>query len=547
MTKSLAELSSGENPGSAIYNEITTELQGVYKRKIAPLETVYNFEMFNSPVLNAQDISTNPMVLLLGQYSTGKTTFIEYILGESYPGSYVGIEPTTDKFTAVMSGQEKKIIPGHAAAVSGELPFSSLQKFGTNFLSRFQVSQMDNPLLKNLTIVDTPGILSGSKQMQRGYDFSKAMAWFGTRADLILILFDGHKLDISDEFKEVIQTLKPNIEKVRIVLNKCDTVDQQQLMRVYGALMWSLGKVIDTPEVPRVYLGSFWPATRPPVGNKFTDSVSLIEKEQKDLLQALKEIPVTSALRKVNDMVKRARQAKVHAYIIGHLKNEMPTMFGKNKKAKNLIFSLRDIFITIQNKHGLSPGDFPVVDDYQKILYGCDLSLFKRLDTKYIEAADNALSNDFSKLMNKFPARFMGGGNYDSDLSRRVTRSQPPPYSALVENSIGAPSSSNNPFGDIPPMIDPNNPASLRFLERFNKNADTQSKLIGGKIASSMMEESGLEKQILREIWKLADWDSRGSLDTVQFEVAMRLCSLVSSGVQISDAEDIVFRDLGLR
>jgi hypothetical protein len=75
---------------------------------------------------------------------------------------------------------------------------------------------------------------------------------------MIILLFDAHKLDISDEFKRCILSLRGNDVKIKIVLNKADRVSTQALMRVYGALMWSIGKVVHTPEVARVFLGSFW-------------------------------------------------------------------------------------------------------------------------------------------------------------------------------------------------------------------------------------------------------------------------------------------------
>ncbi|KAL8469872.1 hypothetical protein ACS0TY_032655 [Phlomoides rotata] len=231
-------------------------LKKLYVQKLKPLELTYRFNDFVSPVLANSDFDAKPMVMLLGQYSTGKTTFIKHLLRANYPGAHIGPEPTTDRFVVVMNGPDERSIPGNTVAVQADMPFSGLTTFGTAFLSKFECSQMPHPLLEHITFVDTPGVLSGEKQRtQRSYDFTGVTSWFATKCDLILLLFDPHKLDISDEFKRVIGSLRGHDDKIRVVLNKADQVDTQQLMRVYGALMWSLGKVLNTPEVNRVYIG----------------------------------------------------------------------------------------------------------------------------------------------------------------------------------------------------------------------------------------------------------------------------------------------------
>ncbi len=50
----------------------------------------------------------------------------------------------------------------------------------------------------------TSGVLSGEKQrLERNYNFVDIVKWFASRCDLIFMLFDPNKLDISDEFKQV--------------------------------------------------------------------------------------------------------------------------------------------------------------------------------------------------------------------------------------------------------------------------------------------------------------------------------------------------------
>ncbi len=182
-----------------------------------------------------------------------------------------------------MHGEHTGVIPGNALVVDPTKPFRPLTKFGNAFLNRFVCSQLRNDLLDLITFVDTPGILAGEKQrVDRGYEFSHVLEWFADRCDRILLLFDVSSLDISDELKRAIGVLRRNDDKIRIVLNKADSVDQQALMRVYGALMWSLGKVLNTPEVCRVYVGSFW--SRPLT---FDTNRRLFELESKDLFDDL--------------------------------------------------------------------------------------------------------------------------------------------------------------------------------------------------------------------------------------------------------------------
>lgn len=51
--------------------------------------------------------------------------------------------------------------------------------------------------------------------------FIDVCEWFAARSDLILLLFDPYKLDISDEFKQVISTLKGHDDKVCVCVGVC--------------------------------------------------------------------------------------------------------------------------------------------------------------------------------------------------------------------------------------------------------------------------------------------------------------------------------------
>ena len=68
----------------------------------------------------------------------------------------------------------------------------------------------------------------------------------------------------------------------------------------------------------------------------FFFTAQLFEMEEQDLMRDLRDLPRNSAVRKINELVKRVRLAKVHAYLIGYLKEQMPMLMGHSKKQKEV-------------------------------------------------------------------------------------------------------------------------------------------------------------------------------------------------------------------
>jgi|UniRef100_A0A7S0X8V2 EH domain-containing protein 1 len=304
-----------------------------------------------------------------------------------------------------MHGHEPRVTPGQTLAVQSDKPFTGLSTFGSSFLSKFEASQCNAKLLEEITLVDTPGVLSGEKQRtDRGYSFVQVCEWFAARSDVILLLFDPHKLDISDEFKAVISCLRGHDDKVRVVLNKADQVSAQQLMRVYGALMWSLGKVFMTPEVCKVYVGSF--NDKPPITDNNQLGAELFAKEHADLMKDLLDIPQRSCDRKVNEFVKRVRAALTHARIIAHLRKQMPVMTGHAEKQKKLLANIEAEFEKCVHEHQLPRGDLPNPKRFREIVSGMQIWKFPKVDKKAMKVLEEVLTVDLPAVLKLFDNPF---------------------------------------------------------------------------------------------------------------------------------------------
>lgn len=239
-----------------------------------------------------------PLVLLLGNHSSGKSSLLNHVLGQTIQTT--GVAPTDDGFTIVASGPEDRNQDGPSLVGDVETwGLQGLKQFGPTLLhhTQLKVRKLENA---NFVMVDTPGMIdapssfegmvsSREKRLDRGYDFTGVVHWWAQRADLVLLCFDPDKPGTTGESLSILlHALSGMDHKLLIILNKADQFTKiHDFARAYGSLCWNLSKVIPRKDLPRIYTMCL-PTNNGPQDN--VSGASSLSPGLKDLEAAREEV-----------------------------------------------------------------------------------------------------------------------------------------------------------------------------------------------------------------------------------------------------------------
>jgi len=250
------------------------------------------------------NIKWRPQVLVVGNYSSGKSTLINEFIGAYIQPT--GQAPTDDSFTVITyddSIPDDGIVQiteerdGKFLLNDPEYPFETLKKHGQRFASHFRLKKVNSPFLKSLAVIDTPGMLDSITERDRGYNYQEVIGDLAQIADLVLVVFDAHKAGtVREAYISIRETLPSRTfeDRVLFVLNRIDECTSlADLLRVYGTLCWNLSQIIGRKDIPMIRLTYSIHAavgpTDPP--ERDTSYLRYLENQREELKHAIFQAP----------------------------------------------------------------------------------------------------------------------------------------------------------------------------------------------------------------------------------------------------------------
>lgn len=317
-------------------NSLRNDLLEIVKEHLTPVAMRYGYS--ETPL--EANIKWRPLVLFLGNYSSGKSTLINDFLGARIQAS--GQAPTDDSFTVITyDGSDSTDTQisvtderdGKFLLNDPEYPFESLKRHGQRFTAHFCLKKVNSPFLKTLAIIDTPGMLDSISERNRGYDYQEVIGDLAQIADLVLVLFDPHKAGTVREAHTSLRETLPDRtfeDRVLFVLNRIDECASLiDLLQVYGTLCWNLSQITGRKDIPTIHL-MYSPQAAVNYGNgvdRDTSFLHYLENQRKELKASLLKAPQ----RRLDNL---ASFVETHAERLSHILEALISYRRQLRKAR---------------------------------------------------------------------------------------------------------------------------------------------------------------------------------------------------------------------
>ena len=408
--------------GNITANELKRQVEQILPQKLD--------KVFKSYSLSIEELLTplkwKPIVLVIGNYSSGKSTFINEFLGMDIQRT--GQAPTDDSFTIITApeaGESPGDLTGNSIVSDERLPFGCLRRFGEKLLAHLIMKKVDVEHLAEIAIIDTPGMLDSVTEKDRGYDYLGVIGELAKIADLVVLMFDPHKAGTIKETYQVLRMTLPAAtgeDRVAFVMNRIDEcANLEDLVRAYGTLCWNLSQMTGRKDIPRIYI-TF--AKIP--GKSIPQGFEIWEKEREELKKAFLDAPRMRLFHLLQEVDRSVRELSLIARAMDGFKSvfmKQLKSFAKSIGVVGLLgFFLGDVLMNLLTGYPEKPfltslvsGDFsinnllwPVI--WLLIIIGIGSTIFQKVTFPSLVKKYSARPDDLIRLETA----------YEKDLWERI-------------------------------------------------------------------------------------------------------------------------------
>ncbi|XP_038056063.1 EH domain-containing protein 1-like [Patiria miniata] len=195
-------------------------------------------------------------ILLIGNHSAGKSSFINWYIEEHVQKTGVAIE--TQGFTFVTSGRKRESLTGNATLHLYPHFKELAQLEGVVEYLTTEISTSKQKRFSLVTFVDTPGLVDGD--MKYPFDVDKAIIWLGNLADLIFVFFDPIGQALCKRTLNLVERLnETHADRMKFYLSKADEAGhesdrQRVLMQIVQELCKRPGLNRTGFDMPTIYV-----------------------------------------------------------------------------------------------------------------------------------------------------------------------------------------------------------------------------------------------------------------------------------------------------